>query len=96
MTHTDVRQKQTDQFRKGYRKMVLWKRVSAAAAAALVISATAAVPSFAETFTTDEGAVFTGAEVSSSTRVRAAVDYHIFTQPEGSLFTGSGQCWGYA
>lgn len=95
MTYTDVRQKQTDQFRKEYRKMVLWKRVSAAAAA-LVISAMAAVPSFAETFTTDEGAVFTGAEVSSSARVRAAVDYHIFTQPEGSLFTGSGQCWGYA
>jgi molybdopterin-guanine dinucleotide biosynthesis protein len=32
VTHTDVRQKQTDQFRKEYRKMVLWKRVSAAAA----------------------------------------------------------------
>lgn len=76
--------------------MVLWKRVSAAAAAAFVASAMAVVPSFADTFTTDEGAVFTGSDVTSSARVRAVVDYHIFTQPEGSLYTGSGQCWGYA
>lgn len=76
--------------------MVLWKRVSAAAAAAFVASAMAVVPSFADTFTTDEGAVFTGSDVTSSARVKAVVDYHIFTQPEGSLYTGSGQCWGYA
>jgi len=72
------------------------KRKLAAAAMGSLLAAVSAFPTFADTFTTDEGAVFRGSDVTSSAKLQAAIDYHLFTQPEGSLYKGSGQCWGYA